>query len=89
MNSLLRLWQIELQQYPLGLPLDGLEPLVVQAAANGHDEFHLLGLGIRPSEQLLFKLVKCLDLAPKEASVDQLVLRPCELEDLTTEGRPL
>ncbi|KAF5549551.1 hypothetical protein FNAPI_7998 [Fusarium napiforme] len=29
---------------PLGLPLDGLEPLVVQAAANGHDEFPFLDL---------------------------------------------
>ncbi|KAG5761415.1 hypothetical protein H9Q72_010469 [Fusarium xylarioides] len=74
---------------PLGLPPDGLEPLVVQAAANGHDEFPFLDLRICPSEQLLSKRVECLYLGIEEASVNQLVMRPCDLEDLATKGRPL
>ncbi|RKL38612.1 hypothetical protein BFJ70_g6247 [Fusarium oxysporum] len=46
--------RFSLLQYLLGLPPDGLEPLIVQAAAKGLDEFPFPPAWIHPSEQLPF-----------------------------------
>ncbi|CCT70731.1 uncharacterized protein FFUJ_05556 [Fusarium fujikuroi IMI 58289] len=78
--------RLGLPQYPLGLPLDALEPLVVRAAANGLDEYQLIVAWSYPSEQLAFKLVEFPYLELEESFVDQPVVRLQDLQDLATKG---
>ncbi|KLO94443.1 Uncharacterized protein LW93_8864 [Fusarium fujikuroi] len=78
--------RLGLPQYPLGLPLDALKPLVVRAAANGLDKYQLIVAWSYPSEQLAFKLVEFPYLELEESFIDQPVMRLQDLKDLATKG---